>query len=57
MKVAKPYPHILRAAEIEARQRTFSHPWNPKLQATGSRVLKLRTGCRQSRRKPSAQRS
>jgi uncharacterized cupin superfamily protein len=31
-------PHIIRAAEIEAKQQTFSHPWNPKSSIVGVRL-------------------
>lgn len=31
-----PYAHILRKADIDARQTTFSHPWNPLSEITGS---------------------
>ncbi|TRZ56602.1 MAG: cupin domain-containing protein [Rhodocyclaceae bacterium] len=36
MTESKHYPHILRKTEIEARQSTFSHPWNPKSEISGT---------------------
>lgn len=36
METAKSYPHILRAADIKAKETTFSHPWNPKSEITGT---------------------
>ena len=27
--MSQPYPHLLRAAEMDAKAATFSHPWNP----------------------------
>jgi len=35
------YPHILRKADIEAKEFTFSHPWNPKSQITGTMMGRL----------------
>jgi uncharacterized cupin superfamily protein len=35
------YPHILRKADIEAKEFTFSHPWNPKSQLTGTMMGRL----------------
>lgn len=34
----KPYPHLLRAAEIKNCEETFSHPWNPKSEITGTHM-------------------
>jgi uncharacterized cupin superfamily protein len=36
MKALKPYPHIIRAADVEAAQSTFCHPWNPKSEIRGT---------------------
>ncbi len=41
MSERKPYPHILRRPEIDAGQGTFSHPWNPRSQISGTRMGKL----------------
>ena len=41
MKASGPYPHILRAAEIAACQKTFSHPWNPKSEIRGTWMGKI----------------
>jgi uncharacterized cupin superfamily protein len=41
METPKPYPHIVRKAAIEADQATFSHPWNPASQITGSQLSRL----------------
>lgn len=32
------YPHILRSADIKAAESTFSHPWNPKSEITGTHM-------------------
>ena len=37
----EPYPHILRKAEIEAKQFSFSHPWNPKSEIIGTMMGRL----------------
>lgn len=34
------YPHLLRAADIKAAEGTFSHPWNPNSQLTGTHLSK-----------------
>jgi uncharacterized cupin superfamily protein len=34
----KLYPHLLRHKEISDRQSTFSHPWNPKSEITGTHL-------------------
>ena len=36
MENQKPYPHILRAEDIAARSKKFSHPWNPKSEIQGT---------------------
>lgn len=41
MSEQKPYPHLLRRAEIEAGEATFSHPWNPKSEVTGTHLSGL----------------
>lgn len=35
------YPHLLRAAEIEEKETTFSHPWNPKSEITGTHMSRI----------------
>jgi len=35
------YPHIVRKAESQAAEGTFSHPWNPKSEITGTQLSKL----------------
>lgn len=37
----KPYPHILRKADIEAKTFSFSHPWNPKSEIVGTMMGRL----------------
>jgi uncharacterized cupin superfamily protein len=37
------YPHLLRRDAISAGERTFSHPWNPRSEVTGTH-LSPRTG-------------
>ena len=41
MSESTAYPHILRRAEIEARQSTFSHPWNPQSEISGTWMGRL----------------
>lgn len=41
MSTKKPYPHILRAADIAAKQSVFSHPWNPKSEIRGTWIGRL----------------
>jgi uncharacterized cupin superfamily protein len=41
MNSAKPYPHLLRAADIAAKETTFSHPWNPKSTIRGTWMGRL----------------
>lgn len=36
MSMLPSYPHILRKADIQARETTFSHPWNPLSEITGT---------------------
>ncbi|HVS61881.1 MAG TPA: cupin domain-containing protein [Thermoanaerobaculia bacterium] len=47
---------VLRAADIESRAQTFSHPWNPLSQVTGTRMSMLggleRTGLSRVRVEP-----
>ena len=38
---AKPYPHLLRRADIAQGDSTFSHPWNPKSEITGTHLSGL----------------
>ncbi len=35
------YPHLVRAVDISAAEKTFSHPWNSKSEVTGSRLSSL----------------
>ncbi|MGZ5131294.1 MAG: cupin domain-containing protein [Caldimonas sp.] len=37
----EPYPHILRKAEIAAKASTFSHPWNPRSEISGTWLGRL----------------
>src|SRR5205809_525598 len=50
------YPHIVRKSAIEADEGTFSHPWNPASQISGSQLSKLgglqRTGVSLARLAP-----
>ena len=32
------YPHLLRANVIKRGEKTFSHPWNPKSEVTGTHL-------------------
>lgn len=32
------YPHLLRRDKVKAAESTFSHPWNPKSEITGTRM-------------------
>jgi uncharacterized cupin superfamily protein len=41
MDAVKPYPHILRKAQIAAAAATFSHPWNPASQITGTQLSRM----------------
>jgi uncharacterized cupin superfamily protein len=40
-----PNLYLLRAADIEGRSQTFSHPWNPRSEITGYQLAKA-TGLR-----------
>lgn len=35
------YPHLLRVADIKKAESTFSHPWNPKSEITGTHMSAL----------------
>lgn len=35
------YPHIVRQAEARAAEGTFSHPWNPSSEITGTHLSQL----------------
>jgi len=37
----QPYPHLLRRDEITGDESTFSHPWNPKSEITGTHLSGL----------------
>lgn len=34
-------PNLLRAAEIAEKEATFSHPWNPQSEITGTQMSRL----------------
>ena len=52
----KPYPHIVRSGAIKQAEGTFSHPWNPHSEITGSHLSQLgglqRTGVSLARLAP-----
>jgi uncharacterized cupin superfamily protein len=37
----KPYPYLLRKAEIDNNAFSFSHPWNPESHISGTHLSKL----------------
>lgn len=37
----KPYPYLLRKAEIDENAFSFSHPWNPDSRVSGTHLSKL----------------
>ena len=37
----EPYPHLLRRADIVEGESTYSHPWNPKSEITGTHLSGL----------------
>ena len=41
MNTPKPYPHLVRKADIAAKELSFSHPWNPKSQVIGTMLARL----------------
>jgi uncharacterized cupin superfamily protein len=41
MSDTKPYPGLLRRADIERAQGTHSHPWNPNSQMTGTQLARM----------------
>jgi uncharacterized cupin superfamily protein len=41
MTTSPPYPHLLRKADIEAKQTSFSHPWNPQSDIRGTWMGRL----------------
>src|SRR4051812_11187594 len=41
MEKTPPYPHIVRKAAIEEAAGTFSHPWNPASEMTGTQMGRL----------------
>ena len=47
MPDSRPNLYLLRAADITARSQTFSHPWNPHSELTGSQMGKS-TGLRRT---------
>lgn len=52
-------PHLLRAADVAAKARTFSHPWNPDSSISGTHMSRLtglaRTGVSIARVPPGKQ--
>ena len=38
MDKLKDYPHLVRADAISSGESTFSHPWNPKSEVTGTHL-------------------
>jgi uncharacterized cupin superfamily protein len=36
--MSQSYPHLIRAEAVQAAASTFSHPWNPHSQLTGSHL-------------------
>jgi len=38
---ASPYPHIVRKSAIAEAEGTFSHPWNPLSEITGTHLSRL----------------
>lgn len=41
VKQDQTYPHLVRRSEIAAGESTFSHPWNPLSEVTGTHLSKL----------------
>lgn len=41
MSEKKPYPHLLRRSAIVDGEETFSHPWNPNSEITGTHLSGL----------------
>lgn len=41
MSESQKYPNLMRAAEVRQKEETFSHPWNPKSEITGTRMSHL----------------
>ena len=37
----KPYHHLLRSSQIKGKESTFSHPWTPKSELTGTHMSGL----------------
>jgi uncharacterized cupin superfamily protein len=56
MNAPAPYPHLVRREQADAAQGTFSHPWNPRSEITGTRLSQLgglqRTGVSLARLAP-----
>lgn len=52
----QPYPHLVRQADAAKAERTFSHPWNPASQISGTHLSRLaglqRTGVSLARLAP-----
>lgn len=53
------FPHLVRAARIQAAEATFSHPWNPRSRITGAHLSRMgglaRTGVSLARLAPGAE--
>jgi hypothetical protein len=41
MNAKKPYPHLLRAGQVKGNESTFSHPWNPHSEITGTHMSRI----------------
>lgn len=41
MPSVNPYPHLLRATDIERGASSFSHPWNPKSEVRGTHMSRM----------------
>jgi uncharacterized cupin superfamily protein len=41
MQKPSAYPHIVRKAAMQQAEKTFSHPWNPASQITGTQLGRL----------------
>lgn len=35
------YPHLVRRTDVKAAEETFSHPWNPSSEMTGTHLSAL----------------
>jgi uncharacterized cupin superfamily protein len=41
MNAKNPYPHLLRAGQVKGNESTFSHPWNPHSEITGTHMSRI----------------